>query len=697
MTDIRKKLEKWSLAGKGEWEKTFKQIKEMKIELRYADGARMINPATQEYFTALKNVIVLALEFEGFFRSGLEQNKFTLKKMQSMQQKYYDEIELLSNSGYFTSFANPHKTADYFGRELGDALCLIYARFREYPAYLLQQRYTDLARLNRLFLDMYREALKCDTVLSNAKKWKQLILSYLEENMEQHQLFNLYWRYSPQQDYYKDIMLNADLSDLTYLFRYGSYISEHVMEMASFMQKYSEKELQKLSRYIVKSYEDGFERGNRSYKIKQYAILIIPAGMERLGRLVVKDLKKIGLEALVQKPLTQSYNKQLDYDHRFSMSLYYDQAFVDRFLPLYEKAVNDLSGVLKLHAGPVYVELFGEEPFQPSLNPAAFKLSQEQMKLRQLMAGKSTQIFYKHYKREEASFCIIAFPSPEIGADFKKIFADTVKLNMLDSLHYAKIQQYIIDVLDTAEYVHVKGRGSNQTDIMVHMHPLKNPKQETNFENCVADVNIPVGEVFTSPLLKGTNGVLHVKDIYLGSLRYKNIMLRFKDGMITDYSCTNFKDAEKNRRFVEENLLMPHKTLPIGEFAIGTNTTAYKIAHDYGIQGLLPILIIEKMGPHFAVGDTCYSREEDIDHFNFYDGKKIIAVENEISRLRKKDPMKAYTQAHTDITLPYDMLKSITAIRKDGSKAYIIKDGLFAVSGTEELNKPLLALKKQAK
>ena len=30
------------------------------------------------------------------------------------------------------------------------------------------------------------------------------------------------------------------------------------------------------------------------------------------------------------------------------------------------------------------------------------------------------------------------------------------------------------------------------------------------------------------------------------------------------------------------------------------------MAQKYNIAHLLPILIAEKMGPHFAVGDTCY-------------------------------------------------------------------------------------------
>ena len=60
------------------------------------------------------------------------------------------------------------------------------------------------------------------------------------------------------------------------------------------------------------------------------------------------------------------------------------------------------------------------------------------------------------------------------------------------------------------------GRGANHTDITVKLHPLQDPSKETIFENCVADVNIPVGEVFTSPVLEGTNGILHVTQVYLG-------------------------------------------------------------------------------------------------------------------------------------------------------------------------------------
>ena len=108
----------------------------------------------------------------------------------------------------------------------------------------------------------------------------------------------------------------------------------------------------------------------------------------------------------------------------------------------------------------------------------------------------------------------------------------------------------------------------------------------------------------------------------------------------------------------------------------------------------LPILIAEKTGPHFAVGDTCYDNEEDNISFN-PDGKKIVARENDFSRLRNTEPEKAYFGCHTDITLPFSELGKIEGVRKDGSVILILENGRFVLPGTEPLNVPLDGLNQR--
>ena len=158
--------------------------------------------------------------------------------------------------------------------------------------------------------------------------------------------------------------------------------------------------------------------------------------------------------------------------------------------------------------------------------------------------------------------------------------------------------------------------------------------------------------------------------------------------MVTDYSCDNFADIQEGRQLIRQEILKNHDTLPMGEFAIGTNTVAYAMAERFGIGEKLPILIAEKMGPHFAVGDTCYSWSEDSPMYN-PDGREMVARDNEISILRREDVSKAYFGCHLDITIPYSELGDIRAVRSDGTELFVIRDGRFAAEGTCRLNEAL--------
>ncbi|MFR2693821.1 MAG: hypothetical protein ACLTBV_27230 [Enterocloster bolteae] len=149
-----------------------------------------------------------------------------------------------------------------------------------------------------------------------------------------------------------------------------------------------------------------------------------------------------------------------------------------------------------------------------------------------------------------------------------------------------------------------------------------------------------------------------MKNVYVEDYQFKNLRMVFKDGRVTEYSCGNFeKDGaagdgllmmraagndedcpvrpQQGQALVKQVIMRNHDWLPLGEFAIGTNTTAYAVARRFSIGDKLPILIAEKMGPHFAVGDTCYSFAEDSPMYN-PDGKEVIARDNEISLLQQR-------------------------------------------------------------
>ena len=381
-------------------------------------------------------------------------------------------------------------------------------------------------------------------------------------------------------------------------------------------------------------------------------------------------------------------NKQYEYDHRADQGLFLDKKFIERKLDVAKNTYEQFKEQAGKFAGPAVMEVFGEEPFAPVQKQEAITLTEKQEKLSVLYNGKLGQLTNQYIKGEERSFTIVAYPIPEIGENYAEIFNEVIRINTLDATTYEKVQQTLIDALDQGEYVHILGKDQNVTDLKVQLYRLSDPNKETIFENCVADVNIPVGEVFTSPVLEGTNGVLYVSKVYLNELQYRNLKITFEDGKIVDYTCSNFEEEEEGKKYIKSNVLHNHDTLPLGEFAIGTNTTAYVVAKKYGIEDKMPILIVEKMGPHFAVGDTCYSWSEENKLYN-QNGKEIVAKDNSISILRKEDVAKAYFHCHTDITIPYEEIAEIAVVTAEEDRILLLKDGRFVLAGTEILNEPL--------
>jgi len=626
--------------------------------------------------------ILIMSQFEKEYSESYYMEK-TLEELKAFNQTIFSEI-LPEN--YEKSYANPEYSVEIFGDDLGVIFSTFYLEFRGFLTKAIKHHRYLMELWNNSFLEFY-ELLKKG--ITEKDSYLKITTQIYKNPTTDDQVIHFLENYSSEVPGFRSIVMNADLSDFRYLYQYGKYITENELKTAEFFLKYPEDKIQKLVKAMVKAFIRGFELARKDISQKETVNIYYNIGQEKLAKALVNELENNNLKALINTVSSTVINRQYNYDHRFIGALFLDEDLAKKSINVIEQAAEKCVDVLVKFAGPFYFDKFGEQPFDPKHKDACLKLSPEQQKLLQTMSIKRSKIVERYIYRSKTSFCIIGFPVPEIGDKFEDIFEETLTINMIDSIHHEEIQQHIIDVLDQAEYVHIKGKNGNLTDIKVKMQKLEDPTIQTNFVNCGAEVNIPVGEVFTSPQLDGTNGVLHLKETFLKSLKFTDLKLTFKDGYVSDYSCKNFDDKEKNQKYIQENLLFPHKTLPIGEFAIGTNTQAYVMAKKFDILPILPVLIVEKMGPHFAIGDTCFSWEEDFKVYNPIDNKEITAHENEKSALRKTDIQQAYTNCHTDITLPYEDLDFISAITKDGEKIDIIRDGRFVVPGTEELNKSL--------
>ncbi|MBR6404169.1 MAG: aminopeptidase [Eubacterium sp.] len=615
-------------------------------------------------------------------------------------------VDILPDN-YDTSYSNPDYAEDKL-KIYGPVLSFVSAELHALPVIIYGAscdgeldyiKLKPVIYLLELYLELY--GMFCSEELPTLKNVEEAIYYYAFDYIEEFSFARMEETLVPDYDSVASYICDkADLSDSRYLYMYGDYISENEKVLSEYLAELDDDEIERMA----STYTDGFRRGfdvmGIDFSGKKTVNIRYHIGQERIVRAAIGQFAKMGLEPILSRcafsrlvrkgVVKQGYesgspNMQFEYDHRLDDRFFLDGRFVERRINASREAYKEFSENAEAYAGPAVIETFGEKQFSPVVKESVQSYTDKQNELFTSMYNKLGQLSNEFIPGDSYSFTIIAFPLPEIGEGFEEIFQETMVINTLDNEKYKGIQQSMIDVLDKADSVHVLGMNGNHTDISVKLRRLKNPEKETQFENCTADVNIPLGEIFTSPVLCGTNGVLNVKKSYLNGYSFENLEFTFEDGRVKDYSCGNFEDVKAGKRYIKEAILFNHETLPIGEFAIGTNTHAYAMAQKFGILEKLPILIVEKTGPHFALGDTCYSHMEEHAVYN-PDGKEIISRENDYSLLRDTEPDKAYFNCHTDITIPYNELGRLYTVNQDGSETDIIREGRFVLPGTEELN-----------
>ena len=617
---------------------------------------------------------------------------------EEMQMLYYDVLP----QNYETSYANPEYAVRELGEELGAFLSALYTELRGDIGYVYEERYDYIVIGNELFIEIYNKFEEEET--PSPESLKEIFYWYASDYCDVYAADRVVEQVDPEAyDFAVKRIMESDLTDLRYLYRFGEYVSENELKTAEYLNSLPQETIDKMADTYTEGFRVGFINTGKDLSKKSVVNIRYVLGFERVVRKAIQNFEKMGLKPTIYRAASSVItrprlgkngfyggipNKQYDYDHKDDLGLVLDKQFMERKLEVMRTVLEKNKELAGSFAGPAVMEVFGEKPFAPVTKPEAVTFSKKQEELLLIMNSRAGQITNQYIKGEERSFTIISWPLPEIGKNYPEIFDEVIRINTLDANVYEKVQQTLIDALDQGEYVRILGKGANKTDLKVSLCRLKNPEKETIFENCVADVNIPVGEVFTSPMLEGTEGVLYVSKVYLNELQYRDLEIHFKEGKTTEYTCSNFESEEENKKYICDNIMHNHESLPLGEFAIGTNTTAYMAAKKYDIADKLPILIAEKMGPHFAVGDTCYSWAEDNVVYN-PNGKEIIAKENSVSACRKENPEQAYFQCHTDITIPYEELGKISVFTCEGKEIVLIENGRFTLPGTEILNEPL--------
>ena len=674
----------------------------LSIERIRAFPEPLTDQALRSFFTRIRDFSLLC-----------EKERMESKKDRAVNEALYEDMR---EDRYPESWLDPAFAVKQAG-DMGQLLAVWYAECLTLIPSLYEHKMEDYAAVLETTVQIFN-IFEQEDISDKEKAVKDVIYEYVYDYAAQFAGDYLQSTHDPENRFALDIVMHADLSDTgehSYLYSYGEWITKEQLETARLLNELPAETIDAMAKIYVEGYIRGFKLTGKDIRKKSTVVCYLPLGFERFMRRAVELFEEAGLKCIISRHPVHLINAKMSgnvkpgfygasnpafvFDHSEDSAIFWGDRMKAAKLEALRAKAAEIADMLGEVSGHACVEIFGENVPELHRKPEAPQWTAHQLEVKAQYVRDNHDLMDEYVPDEETSFTIIAWPvvtaaesyaaaeEKPLAEAYREIFEDIVRINTLPTDRWEKIQQALIDALDQADHVEVKGRGGNETSLTVRLHTLHDPKAETNFENCLADVNIPAGEVFTSPVLKGTEGTLHVGHVYISGYLFRDLKIRFTDGRVCAYECANYDDPEEGRRLIRSVIFQNREELPIGEFAIGTNTTAFTAARKYRMEEKMPVLIAEKTGPHFAVGDTCYSYEEDIATFN-PDGKKIIARENECSALRHESPEQAYFHVHTDITLPYDELGRITAVGASG-RTDLIRDGRFVLEGTEELNEAL--------
>ena len=482
------------------------------------------------------------------------------------------------------------------------------------------------------------------------------------------------------QNPYEKILRNASRDCLDWLVTYGQPLQESEIETARHWFRQPESILAKMGEKIVKAFLHGFVSQSRDRRGRRFVRFHYQIGQEALAQQVLRILEQRGLCAIVTKPRCLVDLGQARLDHQYDKTAFFDEDLIEKCWLVEQAAYQEGSPILEETCGMIGIDQFGAKP--EALYPSRLVLqpTEKQRKLANNLSQKIRSLEASFIKPSEISFCRVAFPNACLGGKFKPVFESFLEINMEESEPYERIQQVLIDALDTCVSAHLLGGNGNETDLRISFWPMKNPAKETLFLNCGSDLNIPYGEIFTTPKLSGTTGLYHISESFLRGHVFHGLRLRFQDGYLLEASCVEGDDYLRTHLF---DISIP---ITMGEFAVGTNTKVFSLAKHYELVDRLPILITEKMGPHIAIGDPCFAGSEDAPIHNLFDGKEMVCRQNERTSKRAEDGEAVYYGHHIDITLPYDKVAKLSGLRQDGSEVSLIEDGKLVLQGTQNLN-----------
>lgn len=223
-----------------------------------------------------------------------------LEELQRQNRELYEDV---AQEAYQESYACPETAVERLGEGYGQFLSFLYTELRGMIVWAYEQRFTDLTVAAELFIEIYNAF---EGGMPKLQSLKEILYWHISDYCDVWIPNRIREQLDPRLSFAKDIICQADLNDVRYLYRFGEYITENELEISRFLAKLPQEEIEAMASTFTEGYRKGFENAGIDLSRKRTVNIRYCLGFERIVREAVGQFEKMGLKSIIYREARHS-------------------------------------------------------------------------------------------------------------------------------------------------------------------------------------------------------------------------------------------------------------------------------------------------------------------------------------------------------------------------------------------------------
>jgi len=146
------------------------------------------------------------------------------KNLEELQEQNHELYQDILPENYENSYGNPAYAQKMLG-EYGKVFTFLYTELYGTIAYAFEKKAWDLTVVLELFLEIYSAFTQEE--IPAEKQVKEILVSYVNDYCQDMVENRIREAIDPENNFVVEMIMDSDLSDLSYLYQSGEYVSEN--------------------------------------------------------------------------------------------------------------------------------------------------------------------------------------------------------------------------------------------------------------------------------------------------------------------------------------------------------------------------------------------------------------------------------------------------------------------------------------